>query len=77
MSNYSKYLQASFLPLRFPVAEALWIIEKDCPGKIRHAQLQERVLLNTQKSVAWLALFIPCGNNRKICLDPFSVTSKF
>lgn len=57
MSNYSKYLQASFLPLRLPVAEALWSIEKDSPGKIRHTRLQERVVLSThKKSVAWLCL---------------------
>lgn len=57
MSNYSKYLQASFLPLRLPVAEALWSIEKDCPGKIRHTQLQERVALSTHKKISCLALF--------------------
>lgn len=49
MSNYCKYLQAFFLPLRLPVAEALWSIEKDCPGKIRHRQLQEGLSLNTHK----------------------------
>lgn len=59
MSNYSKYLQASFLPLRLPVAGVLWSIEKDCSGKIRHTQLQERVPLSTQKKkISYLALFM-------------------
>ena len=44
MSNYGKYLQASFLPLRLPVAEALWSIEKHCPGKVRHTLLQKEWL---------------------------------
>lgn len=41
MSNDCKYLQAFFLPLRLPVAEALKSIEKDCPGKIRHRQCRK------------------------------------
>lgn len=69
MSNYSKYLQTSFLPSRLPVAEALWSIEKDYPGKKSHTLLQERMALSTHaKLVAGLCLWIPCGNNRKLCM---------
>lgn len=58
MSNYSKYLQASFPPLQLPVAEALWSIEKDCPGKRRHTGLQERVVLSTHQKIGCFALFM-------------------
>lgn len=48
MSNYSKYLQAFFLPLQLPVAEALWSIEKGSPGKIRHTVAGKSGLKHTQ-----------------------------
>lgn len=43
MSNYSKYLQVSFLPLWLPVSEALWSVEKDCSGKYVIHGCRERV----------------------------------
>jgi hypothetical protein len=58
MSNYSKYLQASFLPLRLPVAEALWSVEKDCSGKnTSYTVAGKNAFKHTEiKSVTWLCL---------------------
>lgn len=69
MSNYSKYLQASFLPLRLPVAEALWNIEKDWAGKMRHTSYRESGSEHTHK-IGCLALFMNfmCKQQKKLCL---------